>query len=65
MSNGTSQSARTWGEWFRGHLVLAILVGILLQLVEGWYYGRDLERRLTTVEIELHHLQATQEPAHK
>lgn len=62
---GGEKPARPWLGWLRDHLALAILAAILLQLAEGWYFGTDIEHRLTKVEVELEHLQETLVPAHK
>jgi hypothetical protein len=62
---GGEKPARPWLDWLRGHLALAVLAAILLGLFENWYYGTDIEHRITRVEVELEHLQETLGPAHK
>jgi hypothetical protein len=63
--SGGGEGGRTWVQWIRDHLALAVLAAILLQLWEGWYFGNDIDHRLTRVEVELEHLQETLGPAHK
>ena len=63
--NSGEQKRRTWVQWLRDHLALALLAAILLQVWEGWYFGSDIDHRLTRVEVELEHLQETLAPVHK
>ena len=63
--SGGEQKGRTWVQWLRDHLALAVLAAILLQVWEGWYFGSDIDHRLTRVEVELEHLQETLAPVHK
>ena len=62
---GGETKRRTWGQWILDHLVLALLAAVLLELWQGWYFGTDIEHRLTRVEVELEHLQETLGPANK
>ena len=62
---GGEQGKRSWVQWLRDHLALALIAAVLLQLWEGWFFGTDIEHRLTKVEVELEHLQETLLPAHK